>query len=494
MFKPRKKRKILAIITMITLSLTMLPLLALAGTPQDIQGHWAEKWIEKMIQKGIVSGYPDGTFQPTKEITRAEFATIVNNALDKNDATAEANFTDVKTSDWYYRQVAIAKKEGYISGYPDGTFKPNQPISRQEAAVLMTNLLKLDQNAQLRWYSDQNQIGNWAATSIAAVNKAGLMQGYPEGTFQPLNPITRAETAVLIDKVLEYKSAIIPQEESALKGIVQLNGQAQTDAKVKLFKQGTIEVIAETTTDQKGQYSFDVEAGQYDLTAEKSNRIGYLTKVDKTASRNIELQAAVQVTGKLTDKDGKSVNNAAIAFTTNPTFLTKTDNKGEYSLYVLPNRSYTVLAVNPTKESDGFQVVQQNVAIGQENTTLSELKATFAVTTPVVGGGGGGGGFGGGGGTGGTGDDSADSNNDRVKLFSKAQSHGMPTSEVKVKTGDSYEKRYTIYFDGVPLAKATNETVIVASELLRDSTRVDIIIDGSDSLKPVDSVTPVIDF
>ncbi|KAB2953778.1 hypothetical protein F9B85_03940 [Heliorestis acidaminivorans] len=396
----RKKVKLMAIFTAMAMILTLLPLAAMAQTPEDARGHWAQNWIDKMIQKGFVSGYPDGTFQPDKQITRAEFATIVNNSFNTYDASAEATFTDVSSSDWFYRQVASAKEAGYISGYPDGTFKPNAPISRQEAAVLMTNLLGLNQNASLPAYTDQGQIGNWAVSSISAVNASGLMQGYPDGQFKPLNPISRAETAVLIDKALGYDKVapstsydVTEEIKLSLAGKVLYNYEAQSDAKVRLFATESVEVIAESKTDSFGSFSFEVKAGNYDLTVEKDGKLGYLKNVNvNDEDIVIELQSAVEVKGKLTDSAGKSLDNTDVAFTTNPTFLTKTNSQGEYSLFVLPDRKYTIRAVNPDKASEGFRIIKEDVAVGQQSTSLDEIRASFSTGAIRSGGGGGGGG------------------------------------------------------------------------------------------------------
>jgi len=87
---------------------------------KDLNGHWAEKQIMGWMEKGFIKGYSDNTFKPNNTITRAEFLTIVNNVFGYKDK-AQISFTDVKTSDWYYDEIAKAIAAGYIKGYADGT-------------------------------------------------------------------------------------------------------------------------------------------------------------------------------------------------------------------------------------------------------------------------------------------------------------------------------------------------------------------------------------
>ncbi|WXJ91295.1 hypothetical protein MTCOM_02530 [Moorella thermoacetica] len=170
----------------------------------DLSGHWAQKQVQAWADKGMVSGYPDGTFQPDKAVTRAEFVALVNRAMNKQNPAATADFSDVKTSDWFYREVAAAVSAGYVSGYEDKTFRPNQAITRQEAASIIDRLLKLDRGDEsvLNKFKDAAQIGSWARGSLAAVVAKGLMGGYPDGTFGPTRSITRAEAVVVLDRAL----------------------------------------------------------------------------------------------------------------------------------------------------------------------------------------------------------------------------------------------------------------------------------------------------
>lgn len=168
----------------------------------DVNGHWAEGEIAAWTGQGIIGGYPDGTFQPNRQITRAEFTKILNSALGYQEQAA-INFSDVKKGDWFYGEIAQAVKAGYIKGYADGTVKPNDPISRQEAAVIISRIMWLKGNAaQTQGFTDGSRIPSWSKGAVGAVAGAAYMGGYPDKSFQPVKPISRAEALVTLNRVV----------------------------------------------------------------------------------------------------------------------------------------------------------------------------------------------------------------------------------------------------------------------------------------------------
>ena len=124
----RNKRTLSLLVALFYCLSLLLPGLAF-GQANDYEGHWAEAQITKWLAKELVGGYGDGSFKPNNNITRAEFMTMVNKAF---GFTAEANITfkDVAANAWYRDQVAKAAHIGYVAGYEDGTIRPDNPISR----------------------------------------------------------------------------------------------------------------------------------------------------------------------------------------------------------------------------------------------------------------------------------------------------------------------------------------------------------------------------
>ena len=159
-----------------------------------------------------VMGYPDGTVHPMGNITRAEVATIFFRLLTDDSraqfwATTNA-YSDVKSGDWFNNAVSTLSNAGIISGYPDGTFRPNAPITRAEMAKVVALFAKLDKSEDL--FNDI--AGHWAEAYIRLAAGNGWIAGYPDGSFKPQQNITRAETMTMINRVLDR----VPSVESHL--------------------------------------------------------------------------------------------------------------------------------------------------------------------------------------------------------------------------------------------------------------------------------------
>jgi anti-sigma factor RsiW len=169
---------------------------------KDIENHWAVRQISDWLNKDLVGGYTDGTFKPDNSITRAEFIALVNRAFGFTE-TVPVAFSDVRESDWYALEVAKASAIGYIAGYPDGSFKPNNSISRQETAAILAKILKpqATQN-NLAKFTDNTNIPSWSRSSINAIVEQGYMGGYPDNSFGALNSITRAEAIAVLDRAV----------------------------------------------------------------------------------------------------------------------------------------------------------------------------------------------------------------------------------------------------------------------------------------------------
>lgn len=258
--------------------------------PTDISGHWAEETIITMLNNGVIGGYPDGTFQPNHSITRAEFTTMVNNAFGTFDAGAEAYFTDVKKTDWYYSQVASGKNAGFISGFPDGSFQPNSAITREQATAILANLLKLPGEDGTLRFKDADMVSAWARQSVKAVTDVKVISGYPDGTFKPLQPITRAEAVVIVQRALEVeKPPVEPILPSSLEVSVTANGKVVDNATVNIFVDGNYEVLKTGTTDSEGIFQVELEKATYNITVIKGKQIGFADKVTVTDKGQIYL-------------------------------------------------------------------------------------------------------------------------------------------------------------------------------------------------------------
>lgn len=198
-----KKKHAITITAVLAASMAMS--VTAFGAPTDIQGHWAQNTINKWVDKGDISGYPDGTFRPNNMITRAEFVVLVNNAMGYTKS-GYAYFSDVPSHYWGKNAIQTGVAAGYISGDGNGIFRPNDPVTRQEAAAMISRILDLKQNESRAYrYTDSYAISNWAKGVVGAVSEAGIMAGYPDGSFGPNKVLTRAEAVLALDKTMNYK-------------------------------------------------------------------------------------------------------------------------------------------------------------------------------------------------------------------------------------------------------------------------------------------------
>ena len=193
---------------------TAVPAFAAAS---DINGHWAQATIEAWQNEGRIGGYEDGTFRPDQSITRAEFVRLLNSAV-STQGSAAISFSDVSPSDWYYNDVAKAVGNNIASGFEDGTFKPNETVTRMQAAVFISNALMLTSNeAGANGFTDAAQLPAWAKGAVGAVVAGGYMSGYPDGSFGGSRGMTRAEAVSTLDRVfrveIQHKCQAIQQSQ-----------------------------------------------------------------------------------------------------------------------------------------------------------------------------------------------------------------------------------------------------------------------------------------
>jgi hypothetical protein len=172
----------------------------------DIAGHWGEVYILEAVEKKLVQGYPDGTFRPDQPITRAEFLVMLVKALGLKGGEAALPFTDRdKIGPWAREAVAIAVQEGIVTGYADGTFRPDAYITRAEMAVMIARALGMAVGAEIRTaFADDQEIPAWAKGAVEALRQQGIIQGREGNRFSPRDTATRAEAAVILLRMMEY--------------------------------------------------------------------------------------------------------------------------------------------------------------------------------------------------------------------------------------------------------------------------------------------------
>ncbi|MGI8315793.1 N-acetylmuramoyl-L-alanine amidase [Halobacillus mangrovi] len=175
-----------------------------ADSLSDIPSRSSDE-INYLMDQGVITGYPDGTYRPNNSVNRQEAATMVGRALDLNGTKRSTSFPDVHSSSYASGYIQSAYGKNIITGYPDGTYKPRNEINRGEMAYLISKAFNLNESSGNQ-YSDVPDSGA-LSTAIDQVSTAGIANGYPDGTYRPYKSITREEFALLVARGMnpEYK-------------------------------------------------------------------------------------------------------------------------------------------------------------------------------------------------------------------------------------------------------------------------------------------------
>ena len=171
----------------------------------DVQGHWAQAYIQALAGQGAIAGFPDGNFRPNDPVTRAQFAAIIAKAFSPTPQKPASDFVDVRRDYWAYQVIQTAYRGTFLSGYPDRTFRAEERIPRVQVLVSLASGLNLrsDTTSVLSVYRDAAQIPDYARTAIAGATQKKLVVNYP--TLAQLNPnenATRADVAAFVYQAL----------------------------------------------------------------------------------------------------------------------------------------------------------------------------------------------------------------------------------------------------------------------------------------------------
>lgn len=237
MFK--KTNKIISLLLVISMILLINVNNTYADNTESIENHWARITVERWIEKGFLKGYKDGTYRLDNNITRAEFIKLINNVMKFNEK-CDIDYKDVKTSDWFYDDIRIAKNIGYLKGYPNNKIYPNKNIKREEAMIMLARVYKLQEcTNNLTKFDDANKVDNWAVGLVSAAYEVEFFKGYDNNTIKPLDKIERAEALVLLDNAV-FGGNVIINKDNQIVSDKEINGDviitqslAEGDATIK---------------------------------------------------------------------------------------------------------------------------------------------------------------------------------------------------------------------------------------------------------------------
>ena len=248
----------------------------------DMPGHWAEKNIEALSANGLVAGMGDGTFRPEQQVTRAEFLTMVLNAMKLEKGAYRGSFKDVTAEDWFADAAQTAEEIGLIDPVMTvgGSLRPNTPITREEAAMIAAKAAELnnvEKAVDMPAFTDREAISAWAVYGVEKASAYGLLAGNPDGTFRPKDNLSRAEASMILSRVVELQSrlAIFVDPDN---GNDDMDGTAQKPLRSIAAAQ---KLIRQTTPSMNNHIFVFLKAGEHYLdspiamTPQDSGNNGY---------------------------------------------------------------------------------------------------------------------------------------------------------------------------------------------------------------------------
>lgn len=299
------------VLTALTVQLTGFA--GLANAAMDTQNHWASQNINSLMSRSVIGGYPDGTFRPENTITRAEFSAILAKALQLNAATGYSSFNDVPAGHWAAGAINAAKNANLVSGYPDGGFHPNEPVSRAALMAVLANAIpgQPDANtvsATLNQYTDGSNVPGWAqvATAEAIQQQVFANDPYSANRIDANMPATRAEVAAMVDKYLARKAvAFAPVNNNTVANNNQNTNSNNGDA-----LQGYVATIPENT-----QFSATLQNAINSETAKAGDQVKLTLDMPiATATNQIAIPSGTTIIGEIAEVEaaGRLENNAMV--------------------------------------------------------------------------------------------------------------------------------------------------------------------------------------
>lgn len=171
----------------------------------DFPNDWSTQAMTEAVENGLLGGVYDGVIAPSGLLTRAQMAAIINRAFGATETASLSGYTDVAQSDWYYTDMAMAVQMGTFVGEGGGRLNPNSAITREEAFCVLARAFSIDtaSASTLSQFSDNSAVSSWAREAVAGMIANGCVSGYEDGTLRPQGTITRAEFASVMSRLVD---------------------------------------------------------------------------------------------------------------------------------------------------------------------------------------------------------------------------------------------------------------------------------------------------
>ena len=338
--------KLISLILCITLVSPTIVQAASLDTNESITGHWAEETLTYWNMLGLFDEIPDDEFGIDKTISRGAFVYIFNTMLGIGQTeNTFHSFTDITEDDWNFKDIVTAYNTGYISGYPDNTFRADSSITREEMCTIISRYFALDKvydDGKLQNFTDKDKIQSYALDHIGALAELETVNGYPNGSFKPQNNITYAEAVTIITRFLGYING-----GSGVSGRIYYEGKPVYNAEITVYSHDTNEIAVQDTSDVYGDYILDTSAGMYDIVVAKDGTIAMMSSVevcdDIRTYNKIILEAGQYVTGVLADENAKPLADTEFYIKGDTYVTVVTDEIGEFTVILPVDEDYVIL-------------------------------------------------------------------------------------------------------------------------------------------------------
>ena len=336
-------------------------------TLSDIAGHWAEGDVEAAVDFGYIAGYPDGTFQPERFISRAEFVKIINSVKHFTEV-ADIPFNDVISGKWYYPEVQKAYNAGYIQGDDSGNFRPDDNISRQEAAVVLDRFTQGgDADFNIDDIVDATAVSSWALSAVKKAFSLNYINGDDKKMFNPTDPLKRCEAVKIINRVIGLSVNSYPafsysdgiDENGFWKGVKALDY-------VEIFNYQSMPIPSDVhqISDDDVQYEIDYMLAEYTTDEQVTDRAvidGDTVNIDYVGSVD-----GVEFNGGSTDGMGTDVIIGLTSYI---------DDFLEQLIGHMPGETINVEVTFPDDYGEGSLAGKDSVFITTINYIINKIEA-----------------------------------------------------------------------------------------------------------------------
>ena len=209
-------------------AVTMLTYTANGNLMKDVRvTDWHYSYLDRAVSMGVLKGTEVNVMSPNQPLTRAMLVTMLHRLAQPEGQSEAAAFSDIKTTQYYYEPVCWAAQQGIVVGYPDGTFQPNKSITRQELSVMIARYLRsagyalAGDDSALDAFKDKAQIQSWAKDDLSAMAALGVIRGYENGTIGPQKGATRAEAVTMLLRAADLPAPVEPEPDVAVSEALQ---------------------------------------------------------------------------------------------------------------------------------------------------------------------------------------------------------------------------------------------------------------------------------